>query len=96
VFTVSKPSVPIFGGVISGIVSTPYDKFSTLPYLQLPGWTATDAIIIAISMVVLYYVYAYVNASSVSLAPLKRSEYALVFVGLTKTSFVILCYRAVQ
>eukprot|EP00090_Calanus_glacialis_P016219 TRINITY_DN25438_c0_g1_i2.p1 TRINITY_DN25438_c0_g1~~TRINITY_DN25438_c0_g1_i2.p1 ORF type:complete len:379 (-),score=89.78 TRINITY_DN25438_c0_g1_i2:33-1058(-) len=73
VFSVSKPSsVPIFGGVISGIVSTPYDKFSTLPYLQLPGWTATDAIIIAISMVVLYYVYAYVNASSVSLEPLKR------------------------
>eukprot|EP00091_Calanus_sinicus_P017183 TRINITY_DN37029_c0_g1_i1.p1 TRINITY_DN37029_c0_g1~~TRINITY_DN37029_c0_g1_i1.p1 ORF type:complete len:182 (+),score=28.43 TRINITY_DN37029_c0_g1_i1:271-816(+) len=61
------------GGVISGIVSTPYDKFSTLPYLQLPGWTATDAIIIAISMVVMYYVYAYINASSVSLAPLERS-----------------------
>eukprot|EP00090_Calanus_glacialis_P016218 TRINITY_DN25438_c0_g1_i1.p1 TRINITY_DN25438_c0_g1~~TRINITY_DN25438_c0_g1_i1.p1 ORF type:complete len:303 (-),score=79.20 TRINITY_DN25438_c0_g1_i1:322-1119(-) len=97
VFSVSKPSsVPIFGGVISGIVSTPYDKFSTLPYLQLPGWTATDAIIIAISMVVLYYVYAYVNASSVSLEPLKRSEYTLVFVGLTKTSFLIVCYRAVQ
>jgi len=72
VFTVSKPSVPIFGGVIPGIVHTPYDKFSTLPYLQLPGWTATDAIMIALSMVVLYYGYAYVNAESVSLAPLKR------------------------
>jgi hypothetical protein len=72
VFTVSKPAKTIFGGVVPGIVSTPYDKFSTLPYLQLPGWTATDAIIIAISMLVLYYSYAYVTASSVSLEPLKR------------------------
>ena len=57
-----------------GIVSTPYNKFSTLPYLQLPGWTATDAILIAVSMLVLYYGYAYLTADLVSLEPIKRSE----------------------
>ena len=87
-FTIPVPSVPVFGGVVTNIVSTPYDKFSTLPYLQLPGWTAMDAIMIAISMVVLYYVYAYVNASSVSLEPLKRSKYgfenAVNYIFLTR------------
>jgi len=72
VFSISKPAKKIFGGVVPGIVSTPYDKFSTLPYLQLPGWTATDAILIALSMLVLYYGYAYVTAESISLEPLKR------------------------
>jgi len=72
VFSISKPSKKIFGGVVPGIVSTPYNKFSTLPYLQLPGWTATDAILIAISMLVLYYGYAYLTADLVSLEPIKR------------------------
>jgi len=48
-FTISIPSVVKPGGfsgsvVIPGVVHTNYDKFSTLPYLQLTGWTYNDAL----------------------------------------------------
>ena len=73
VFTVTKTVQPSFGGVVANIVATKYDRFSTLPYLQLPGWSSGDAVIIALVMMVGYYLYAYSNADEVSLLPLKKS-----------------------
>ena len=41
---VSKPGGFSGAVVIPGVVHTNYDKFSTLPYLQLTGWTYNDAL----------------------------------------------------
>ena len=46
-FTVSVPSVSVGftnAVVVPGIVSTNYNKWDTLPYLQLTGWRYSDAL----------------------------------------------------
>ena len=56
------------------VVATNYDKFSTLPYLQLQGWTGADAFALVLVLMGLYVGYAYLNAGLVSIEPLRRSK----------------------
>ena len=55
------------------VVATNYDKFSTLPYLQLNGWTGADAFLMVLVLMAAYVGYAYLNAGLVSIEPLRRS-----------------------
>ena len=63
------------GGVVPNVVATNYDKFSTLPYLQLQGWTGADAFALVLVLMGLYVGYAYLNAGLVSIEPLRRSKF---------------------
>ena len=57
------------------VIATKYDRLSTLPYLQLAGWTQREAIFIVLFMVAIYFGYAYISANLVSIEPLRRSEF---------------------
>jgi len=72
VFTVTKPSLGLTGSVPGAVVATKYDRFSTLPYLQLSGWTAADAFLLVLLMMGAYLTYGYLTASLVSVEPLRR------------------------
>jgi len=72
VFTVRKPSLSFSGPLPGSIIATKYDRLSTLPYLQLAGWTQREAIFIVLFMVAIYFVYAYITANLVSIEPLRR------------------------
>ena len=69
-----KPSLSFSGPLPGSIIATKYDRLSTLPYLQLAGWTQREAIFIVLFMVAIYFVYAYITANLVSIEPLRRSE----------------------
>merc|ERR1712130_1098588 len=45
-FTVSVPSfsAPVSSLPLPGVITTNYNKWDTLPYLQFPGWTYADAL----------------------------------------------------
>ena len=70
----TKPSLGLTGSVPGAVVATKYDRFSTLPYLQLSGWTAADAFLLVLLMMAAYLTYGYLTASLVSVEPLRRSE----------------------
>lgn len=70
----TKPSLGLTGSVPGAVVATKYDRFSTLPYLQLSGWTAADAFLLVLLMMGAYLTYGYLTASLVSVEPLRRSE----------------------
>jgi len=75
VFSISKPgiaSLGLSGAVPVNVVATKYDKFSTLPYLQLTGWTAADAFLMVLFMMAAYLGYAYITAGLVSIEPLRQ------------------------
>merc|ERR1711971_608624 len=72
VFSVTKPTLTFGGAVPLNVVATKYDRFSTLPYLQLSGWTAADAFLLGLFMIVGYFIYAYSTASLVDIEPLRR------------------------
>ena len=69
------------------MVATKYDRFSTLPYLQLSGWTAADAFLLGLFMIVGYFIYAYSTASLVDIEPLRRSERYIFYKSLKLTYF---------
>ena len=78
VFSISKPgiaSLGLSGAVPVNVVATKYDKFSTLPYLQLTGWTAADAFLMVLFMMAAYLGYAYITAGLVSIEPLRQRNY---------------------
>ena len=70
----TKPSLGLTGSVPGAVVATKYDRFSTLPYLQLSGWTAADAFLLVLLMMGAFLTYGYLTASLVSVEPLRRSE----------------------
>jgi len=72
VFSVTKPTLTFGGAVPLNVVATKYDRFSTLPYLQLSGWTAADAFLLGLFMITGYFIYAYSTASLVDIEPLRR------------------------
>lgn len=73
--TVYKPNV-VFP---TGGISVPYNKWSTLPYLQLPGWSGATSYYIAWSMFGLYYLYALLGGNPLnSLATISRRIASLV------------------
>ena len=74
-FTITKPSFTYSGPLPGSIIATKYDRLSTLPYLQLAGWTQREAIFIVLFMVAIYFGYAYISANLVSIEPLRRSEF---------------------
>ena len=73
-FTITKPTLTFGGPTPLNVVATNYDRFSTLPYLQLSGWTAADAFLLGLVMIGGYFVYAYLTASLVDIEPLRRRE----------------------
>ena len=78
-FSITKPTLTFGGAVPLNVVATNYDKFSTLPHLQLSGWTAADGFLLGLFMIAGYFIYAYSTASLVDIEPLRRSEsYILV------------------
>ena len=81
VFSVTKPTLTFGGAVPLNVVATKYDRFSTLPYLQLSGWTAADAFLLGLFMIVGYFIYAYSTASLVDIEPLRRSK-RYIFISL--------------
>ena len=56
------------------MIATKYDRFSTLPYLQLTGWSGADAFVLVLVLMAAYLGYAYLNAGLVSIEPLRRSK----------------------
>ena len=72
--SITKPTLTFGGAVPLNVVATNYDRFSTLPYLQLSGWTAADAFLLGLFMIGGYFIYAYLNASLVDIEPLRRSN----------------------
>ena len=63
--TVNIVSFPSSGTVtFNGLTVTNYNPFSTLPLLQLPGFTGATAVTIAISMILAYYGAALFAAAS--------------------------------
>ena len=61
-------------GALPGVVvATNYDKFATLPYLQLSGWTGADAFLLVLVMMAAYLGYAYLTAGLVDINPLRKS-----------------------
>ena len=74
VFSITKPTLTFGGAVPLNVVATKYDRFSTLPYLQLSGWTAADAFLLGLFMIAGYFIYAYSTASLVDIEPLRRSK----------------------
>ena len=72
-FTVSKPVVTYVssGGFPSGVVSYPYNKWATLPYLQLTGVNYQDTL--ALGALILFTLLA-LQLRTVSFTPIKRSE----------------------
>merc|ERR1719225_677754 len=71
-FTVTKPSVTYSGPLPGAVIATKYDRLSTLPYLQLAGWTQREAIFIVLFMVAAYFGYAYLSANLVSIEPMRK------------------------
>ena len=87
-FSITKPTLTFGGAVPLNVVATNYDRFSTLPYLQLSGWTAADGFLLGLFMIAGYFIYAYSTASLVDIEPLRRSEsYILVFKSHDLTYF---------
>ena len=82
VFTITKPTLTFGGAAPLNVVATNYDRFSTLPYLQLSGWTAADAFLLGLFMIGGYFVYAYATASLVDIEPLRRREKTNIIVKL--------------
>ena len=77
-FTISVPSVGFTNAVvIPGVVTTNYNKWDTLPYLQLTGWTYNDALnIVGLIGLILLLSQLPRVASLFSLAPtVKRSKW---------------------
>ena len=74
VFTITKPTLTFGGPTPLNVVATNYDRFSTLPYLQLSGWSAADAFLLGLVMIGGYFIYAYLTASLVDIEPLRRSK----------------------
>ena len=65
-----------YSGPLPGaVIATKYDRLSTLPYLQLAGWTQREAIFIVLFMVAAYFGYAYLSANLVSIEPMRKSEF---------------------
>ena len=71
----TKPSVTYSGPLPGTIIATKYDRLSTLPYLQLAGWSQREAIFIVLFMVAMYFGYAYISANLVSIEPMRQSEF---------------------
>ena len=90
VFSVTKPTLTFGGAVPLNVVATKYDRFSTLPYLQLSGWTAADAFLLGLFMIVGYFIYAYSTASLVDIEPLRRSKRYIFYKSLELTYFDVL------
>lgn len=70
-FTVSIPSivsVPIY----NGLTTTNYNKYSTLPLLQLSGWSYTDAVYAGIATILLYIAIFQLPILLQSIEPIKR------------------------
>jgi hypothetical protein len=70
-FTVSIPSivsVPIY----TGITHTNYNKYATLPLLQLTGWTYDDAVSAGIATILLYLAVFHLPNLVSSFQPIKR------------------------
>ena len=63
--------------VIPGVVTTNYNKWDTLPYLQLTGWTYNDALnLVGLIAIILLLSQLPKVASLFSLAPtVKRSKF---------------------
>jgi len=72
-FTVTKPSVTYSGPLPGAVIATKYDRLSTLPYLQLAGWTQREAIFIVLFMVAAYFGYAFSQPTSCPLNPCGKS-----------------------
>ena len=70
----TKPSLTYSGPLPGTVIATKYDRLSTLPYLQLAGWTQREAIFIVLFMVAMYFAYAYITANLVSIEPMRQSE----------------------
>jgi len=67
-FTVS---VPVLNAVPSiafptSLYSVPYNKWSTLPYLQLTGWDVSISYYIAFAVFAAYYLWAYISSNPIS------------------------------
>ena len=74
-FTVSVPAVVTYsstGGFPVNVVSTTYNKWATLPYLQLTGINTQD--ILALGGLILFTLLAF-QLRTVSFTPIKRSEW---------------------
>ena len=82
-FTITKPTLTFGGAAPLNVVATNYDRFSTLPYLQLSGWTAADAFLLGLFMIGGYFIYAYATASLVDIEPLRRRENRLICICKT-------------
>ena len=76
-FTITKPSFTYSGPLPGTVIATKYDRLSTLPYLQLAGWTQREAIFIVLFMVAIYFGYAYITANLVSIEPMRQSEFVI-------------------
>ena len=72
-FTVSVPVVTYSstGGFPVNVVSTTYNKWATLPYLQLSGINYQDTL--ALGGLILFLLLAF-QLRGVSFAPIQRSE----------------------
>ena len=75
-FSITKPTLTFGGAVPLNVVATNYDRFSTLPYLQLTGWTYNDALnLVGLIAIILLLSQLPRIASLFSLAPtVKRSK----------------------
>merc|ERR1711892_1021655 len=70
-FTVRIPSivsVPIY----SGLTTTNYNKYATLPLLQLTGWSYNDAVTAGIATILLYLAVFQLPSLIQSIDPIKR------------------------
>ena len=69
--------------VIPGVVTTNYNKWDTLPYLQLTGWTYNDALnLVGLIAIILLLSQLPRIASLFSLAPtVKRSKCRINYVN---------------
>ena len=64
-FTISVPSIniPVSSVPLPGVITTNYNKWDTLPYLQFPGWTYADALNI-VGVIALILILSQVQGSS--------------------------------
>ena len=63
-------SVPIY----SGLTTTNYNKYATLPLLQLTGWSYNDAVTAGIATILLYLAVFQLPSLIQSIDPIKRSK----------------------
>ena len=76
-FTITLPAIvrPIVSPpALAGITVTNYNKYSTLPLLQLTGWSYNDALYLGLVTAVVYFTVFHLPSLLQAVEPIKKSK----------------------